>query len=129
MVNRQWLLQFVSAELPSQRPADVRVFGGAINTGPTRSRETRRHAGRRKDKAGCGKGTCGSYLPVQDNLVPGRETTWPRRPSGGAEQMHTEGGKHPKTMLVNFVGQRPGLGGIRALAFEVLEDAGPQAPQ
>ena len=50
-------------------------------------------------------------------------------PSGGAEQMHTEGGKHPKTMLVNFVGQRPGLGGIRALAFEVLEDAGPQAPQ
>ena len=50
-------------------------------------------------------------------------------PSGGAEQMHSEGGKHPKTMLVNFVGQRPGLGGIRALAFEVLEDAGPQAPQ
>ena len=50
-------------------------------------------------------------------------------PSGGAEQMHNEGGKHPKTMLVNFVGQRPGLGGIRALAFEVLEDAGPQAPQ
>jgi len=43
--------------------------------------------------------------------------------------MHTEAGKHPKTMLVNFVGQRPGLGGIRALAFEVLEDAGPQAPQ
>ena len=34
MVNRQWLLQFVSAELPSQRAADVRVFGGGINTGP-----------------------------------------------------------------------------------------------
>jgi hypothetical protein len=31
-------------------------------------------------------------------------------------------------MLAEFVGQRPGLGGIRALVFEVLEDAGPQAP-
>lgn len=32
-------------------------------------------------------------------------------------------------MLAEYVGQRPGLGGIRALVFEVLEDAGPQAPQ
>ena len=48
--------------------------------------------------------------------------------SDGAK--HLEGGaKHPKTMLADFVGQRPGLGGIRALVFEVLEDAGPQAPQ
>ena len=49
-------------------------------------------------------------------------------PSGGAKQTHPEGAKHPKTMLAEFVGQRPGLGGIRALVFEVLEDAGPQAP-
>ena len=27
------------------------------------------------------------------------------------------------------MGQRPELGGVRALVFEVLEDAGPQAPQ
>ena len=40
----------------------------------------------------------------------------------------SDGAKHPKTMLTEFVAQRPQLGGLRALVFEVLEDAGPQAP-
>ena len=37
--------------------------------------------------------------------------------------------EHPKSRLNVYVGQRPELGGLRTLLYEVLEDSGPQAPQ
>ena len=51
-----------------------------------------------------------------------------RAASGDDAAAPSDGAKHPKTLLSEFVGQRPQLGGLRALVFEVLEDAGPQAP-
>ena len=52
----------------------------------------------------------------------------PAAPRVIGEPSRAASGDDAAELLSEFVGQRPQLGGLRALVFEVLEDAGPQAP-